>query len=99
MMEYMISELWVGPCKLDGHGYRGLSRINLEPFFRSRSAQRFKASDMAVVTVIGDGSNTLFWKDKWLQGKRIKEIAPAVYDMVPKRIVNRRKVSEVLLNC
>jgi hypothetical protein len=53
---------------------------------------------MAVVTVIGDGANTLFWKDKWHQGKRIKEIAPAVYDMVPKRTINNRKVSEALLN-
>jgi hypothetical protein len=53
---------------------------------------------MAVVTVIEDGANTLFWKDKWLQGKRIKEIVPAVCGMVPKRIINRRKVSEALLN-
>jgi hypothetical protein len=54
--------------------------------------------DMAVVTKVGDGSNTLFWKDRWLNGKRIKDIAPAVYAMVPKRIINTRKVKEAMLN-
>jgi hypothetical protein len=53
---------------------------------------------MAVVTKVGDGSNTLFWKDRWLNGKRIKDIAPAVYAMVPKRIINTRKVKEAMLN-
>jgi hypothetical protein len=28
--------------------------------------------DMALVTEISDGSNTLFWKDRWLHGKMIK---------------------------
>jgi hypothetical protein len=53
--------------------------------------------DMAVVTKVGDISNTLFWKDKWLDGKRIKDIAPAVYAMVPNRIINKRKVNEAML--
>jgi hypothetical protein len=53
---------------------------------------------MAVVTKVGDGSNTLFWKDKWLDGKRIKDIAPAVYAMIPNRIINKRKVNEAMLN-
>jgi hypothetical protein len=53
---------------------------------------------MAVVTVVGDGTNTYFWKDKWLDGKRIKEIAPALYAMVPERIINTRTVNEALLN-
>jgi hypothetical protein len=54
--------------------------------------------DMAVVTEVGDGSNTFFWKDRWINGKRISDIAPSVFAMVPKRIVNKRKVSETLLN-
>jgi hypothetical protein len=53
---------------------------------------------MAVVTKVGDGSNTMFWKDRWLNGKRIKDIAPVVYDMVPKRTRNKRKVKEAMLN-
>jgi hypothetical protein len=47
---------------------------------------------MEVVTMAGDRSNTLFWKDRWLDGKRIKDIALAVYTMVPSRIINKRKV-------
>jgi hypothetical protein len=53
---------------------------------------------MAVVTTVGDGSNTLFWKDRWLNGKSIKDIAPTIYAMVPARIVNKRKVNEAFSN-
>jgi hypothetical protein len=53
---------------------------------------------MAVVTTIGDGSSTLFWKDRWLNGKSIIGIAPAIFAMVPARIVNKRKVNEVFSN-
>jgi hypothetical protein len=53
---------------------------------------------MAVNTKVGDGSNTLFWKDRWLNGRGIKDIAPTVYGLVPKRIKNIRKVKEVVQN-
>ena len=33
-----------------------------------------------------NGMNTLFWEDLWLDGMRIQELAPAVYDLVPRRI-------------
>jgi hypothetical protein len=54
--------------------------------------------NMAVVTVVGDGSNTYFWKDRWLNGKAVREIAPTVATMVPKRIFNKRRVNEALHN-
>jgi hypothetical protein len=54
--------------------------------------------DMALVIEIGDGSNTLFWKDRWLHGKKVKDIAPNICAMVPKRIANKRKASEALQN-
>jgi hypothetical protein len=44
----------------------------------------------------GGGSNSLFWKDRWLNGRGIKDIAPVVYDLVPKRIRNKRIVNEAL---
>jgi hypothetical protein len=50
----------------------------------------------AVITHLGDGSDTLFWKDRWLNGKCIKEVAPAVLGMVPKRIASRRLVKDAL---
>ena len=51
---------------------------------------------MAVITEVGNGSNTLFWKDKWLDGKRIQDIAPLVFALVPKRRSSRRTVLEAL---
>jgi hypothetical protein len=51
---------------------------------------------MALVTEIGDGSNTLFWKDRWLLGKKVKDIAPNICAMIPKRIANKWKASEAL---
>jgi hypothetical protein len=53
---------------------------------------------MAVVTMVGDGSDTLFWKDIWLDGRKIKDIAPNIYAMVPKRVINMRRTSEALQN-
>jgi hypothetical protein len=53
---------------------------------------------MAVVTVVGDGSDSFFWKDRWLNGRKIKDIAPNIYAMVPRRVVNRRRTNEALQN-
>jgi hypothetical protein len=53
---------------------------------------------MALVMEIGDGSNTLFWKDRWLHGKKVKDIAPNICAMVPKRIANKQKASDALQN-
>ena len=50
---------------------------------------------VAVITEVGNGSNTLFWEDKWLDGKRIQDITPLVYALVPKRS-SRRTVLEAL---
>jgi hypothetical protein len=54
--------------------------------------------DMAVVTEIGDGSNTFFWKDRWLHEKKIWDIDPHICALVPKRIANKWKVHEALQN-
>jgi hypothetical protein len=53
---------------------------------------------MVVITKVRDGSYTLFWKDRWLNGRGVKDIAPAIYCLVPKRIRNTRKVKEVVQN-
>jgi hypothetical protein len=53
---------------------------------------------MATVTTIGDGSNTLFWKDWWLNGKSIIDTAPAILAMIPTIIVNKRMVNEAFPN-
>lgn len=38
--------------------------------------------DKAVVSTVGDGANTLFWKDRWLDGRCIGDVAPAVLKLV-----------------
>ena len=53
---------------------------------------------MAIVTEIGDRSNTLFWKDKWLNGRSILDLAPQVSALVFKRRANRRTVMDALNN-
>jgi hypothetical protein len=42
--------------------------------------------------VVGNGESALFWEDRWLDGKSIKEMAPEVFALVPKR---RRRVRTV----
>jgi hypothetical protein len=51
---------------------------------------------MAVITEVGDGTNTLFWQDRWLSGQRISGISPLVAAMIPKKIANKRRVVEAL---
>lgn len=48
----------------------------------------------AMITEVGDGGNTLFWKDRWILGKCIGDLFPLIRSMVPQRAVNRRNVSE-----
>lgn len=38
---------------------------------------------VAITTEIGDESNTLFWKDRWLLGQRIEDLAPRIFAMIP----------------
>ena len=51
---------------------------------------------LAIITEIGDGANTLFWKDKWLTGKSIQDLAPNLYALVPKRRASRCTVMAAL---
>ena len=53
---------------------------------------------LAIITEVGDGANTLFWKDKWLAGRSIQDSAPNLYSLVPKRKANRRKVVDALVD-
>jgi hypothetical protein len=52
----------------------------------------------AIITKLGDGANTLFWKDRWLEGRCIKDIAPALFVLVPLRLANKRLVKDALPN-
>jgi hypothetical protein len=51
-----------------------------------------------LISEVGNGSNTLFWTDNWLQGRSISTLAPRLFSIIPKRITKRRTVQEALLN-
>ena len=46
--------------------------------------------------VIGDGETAKFWTDRWINGRAISEIAPLLYQCVPKRRRKSRTVVEGL---
>jgi hypothetical protein len=48
--------------------------------------------------ILGDGRSILFWKDRWIQGRSIYDLAPAVVEVVPTRRRNSRTASEALIN-
>jgi hypothetical protein len=53
---------------------------------------------IAMQTEIGDGTKTLFWRDRWLHGQRVEDLAPRSLAAIPKRRVNKCKVVEALTN-
>jgi hypothetical protein len=53
---------------------------------------------VAVKTELGNGTNTLFWTDKWLHGCSVENLAPLVFASVPPRIRNKQIVAEALNN-
>jgi hypothetical protein len=52
--------------------------------------------NMAMIPIIGNGEKKLFWKDRWLEGKCIAELAPHLITTIGKR--NKRTVAEALNN-
>jgi hypothetical protein len=48
--------------------------------------------------VVGNGTNTFFWSDRWLNGQMIQDFAPEVVRMVSSRPFNSRTVAQVLHN-
>ncbi|WVZ79516.1 hypothetical protein U9M48_027087 [Paspalum notatum var. saurae] len=53
----------------------------------------FQAS---VVFEIGDGRQALFWKDRWIAGASVEDIAPAVIELVAKRTRSSQSVAVAL---
>jgi hypothetical protein len=68
--------------------WRGLdmqfSKIELDAFGASTSM------------VVGNGESALLWEDRWLDGKSIREIAPEVYALIPKRHRKRSWISDIV---
>jgi hypothetical protein len=52
----------------------------------------------SLFTHVGNGSNTLFWTDKWLNGCSIRDLAPEVVSKVAKRALISMIVDQALEN-
>jgi hypothetical protein len=52
----------------------------------------------SLFTHVGNGSNTLFWTDKWLNGCSIRDLAPEVVSKVAKRALISMTVDQALEN-
>jgi hypothetical protein len=50
-----------------------------------------------VLSKVGNGTNTKFWKDKWLHGQRIADLAPRLLAAIHKWIGNIRTMSDALI--
>jgi hypothetical protein len=53
--------------------------------------------DVAVDAIVGNGVEILFWKDRWLDGHTLVELAPNLIKTVPKRTF-KRTVAQALKN-
>jgi hypothetical protein len=47
---------------------------------------------------VGDERTILFWRDKWINGRKVEDIAPEIAALVPNRRRSTRKVADALLN-
>ena len=45
---------------------------------------------------VREGSKVLFWKDRWIGGATIGELAPLIYKWVITQVVNRRRVKDAM---
>jgi len=51
---------------------------------------------ISVVTIVGNGENTLFWSDRWLHEQKLENLAPNVLKCVPPKVRRTRTVAEAL---
>ena len=54
--------------------------------------------NIAVYTIVGNGEKIWFWTDRWLNGHTLAELAPNLFNAVPKRTAKRRTVAQALQN-
>lgn len=52
--------------------------------------------DIAIETIVGDGTSTLFWTDKWLQGRSISDLAHNMSPLAPQCVLKLRTVCQAL---
>jgi len=70
---------------------RAWSGLGIQP--SSTERELFFASTHMV---LGNGQSALFWEDRWIDGHSVREIAPLLYDCIPKRRHKIRTVADGL---
>ncbi|WVZ92032.1 hypothetical protein U9M48_038130 [Paspalum notatum var. saurae] len=50
--------------------------------------------EASITVSVGNGRRTLFWRDRWLDGQAIKDFAPALVTVIPRRIAKTLTVAE-----
>lgn len=53
---------------------------------------------VSMTTSVGDGKTTAFWTDRWLHGKSVQDLAPALMPFVRKRGWRKLTVSQAMEN-
>jgi hypothetical protein len=54
---------------------------------------------VAIISEVGYGARTLFWKDRWINnGQQVADLAPQIFAIVNKRKSNKRTMLEALTN-
>ena len=48
----------------------------------------------SLISMVGNGTSTLFWTDRWLNGAAIRDFAPEVVAKVGKRFLYSRTVAQ-----
>ncbi|WVZ91592.1 hypothetical protein U9M48_037742 [Paspalum notatum var. saurae] len=89
------------PTTLGGLGWPTLSSLKendrawsaLPIKVRKEARALFEASTLSVV---GNGNNTLFWTDRWINGRTPSAIAPILFKFVRARAKRTRTVAEAL---
>ena len=52
--------------------------------------------DASTFTMIGNGQTIAFWTDRWIQGKAVKDIAPALLEFVSRRDIKETTVAAAM---
>jgi hypothetical protein len=53
---------------------------------------------MTTGTNVGNGERTLFWTDRWLQGRKIADLAPLLFAAIPQAWIKHRTVQQTFQN-
>jgi hypothetical protein len=66
--------------------------------YRATSSGFLQSVHVHRYTVVGDGRDTPFWVDKWIQGESVLDIAPNLAQLVSGRTLRLQTVRQAITN-